>query len=102
VSPKSIPPDAAPWRRALHRLDRLVTPPAEALVRTNLFADSVAALTRLEAQLRRRLERQTTAYIHLFNLPTASDIRKVRAQLAALEARVRDLTELVEDHKEPD
>jgi hypothetical protein len=101
LSPKTAKKDAPPWRQAVHRLDRFVTPPADAFVRTNLFADSIAALTRLEGQLRRRMERQTTMVMHMFNMPTATDVKKVRGQLAALEARLRDLSEQLEDQRGP-
>jgi hypothetical protein len=81
----------------IDQVDRIVTPSADRLVRTSLFADSIAAVTRLEVQVRRRLERQTSAYWHLLNLPTAGDIKRVRRQLAAMEARLRDLSEQLED-----
>ena len=87
------------WRGVVDRLDGLISPPADAVVRTNLFADTVAALTRLEVQLRRRIERQSTMLLHLFNLPTAGDIKRVRAQVAALEARLRDLSEHIEEQE---
>ncbi len=84
------------WRSAVDRVDHLVTPMATRAVRTNLFADLTAAGIRLEGQLRRRLERQLTSWWHLLNLPTASDQRSMRAQLAAIEARMRDLADQVE------
>src|ERR1700686_4504023 len=84
------------WRPLVNEIDRRVTPPANRLVRTNVFADSVAMLTRVEARLRRRIERQSTWLLHQYNLPAAADIRKVRAQLAAVEARLRDVTERLE------
>jgi hypothetical protein len=87
------------WRPLVDGIDKRVTPPANKLVRTNLFADTVATMTRLEVRLRRRLERQSTWLLHQYNLPTANDIRKVRAQLASLEARIRDLAETVEDQQ---
>jgi hypothetical protein len=89
---------AAPWWRPLvDGVDKRVTPPANTLMRTNMFTDYVAAVTRLEARLRRRIESQTTRMLHLYNLPAAGDIRKVRAQLATLEARIRDMSERLED-----
>ncbi len=100
MSPKTAPPNAPAWRNLVQRLDGFVTPPADAFVRTNLFADSIGAMTRMEVQMRRRVERQTTTLLHLLNLPTATDIKKVRAQLSALEARVRDLTEQLDDRSE--
>jgi hypothetical protein len=82
------------------RLDRTVSPRADAVVRTNLFADSVAAMIRLEAQVRRRLERQSTRVWHLANLPTAGDVRRMRAQLASMEARLRDVSERLEESED--
>jgi hypothetical protein len=82
------------------RLDRTVSPRADAVVRTNLFADSVAAMIRLEAQIRRRAERQTTRVWHMWNLPTAGDIRRMRSQLSSMEARLRDMAERLEESEE--
>ena len=67
------------WRMVVDRLDRTVSPRADAVVRTNVFADSVAAMIRLEAQVRRRLEHSSARIWHLYNLPTATDIRRMRA-----------------------
>jgi hypothetical protein len=80
-------------------IDQLVTPPANRFVRTNVFADSVAMMTRLEVRVRRRLERQSTWWLHQWNMPAATDIRKIRAQLPALEARMRDMAEKLEDQQ---
>jgi hypothetical protein len=82
------------------RLDRTVSPRADAFVRTNLFADAVAAMIRMEAQVRRRAERQTSRLWHMCNLPTASDIRRMRSQLASVEARLRDVSERQEEYEE--
>jgi hypothetical protein len=87
------------WRPLVDGIDRQITPPANSLVRTNLFADTVATVTRLEVRLRRRVERQSTWLLHQYNLPTAGDIRKMRSQLAAIEARVRDMSERLEDQQ---
>jgi hypothetical protein len=82
------------------RLDRTVSPRADAVVRTNVFADSVAAMIRLEAQVRRRLEHQSARIWHLYNLPTATDIRRMRGQLASMEARLRDVSERLEESED--
>jgi len=66
-----------------------------------LLADTVAAGTRLEVQVRRRVERQTAWVLHVYNLPTAGDMRRVLGQLSALDARVRDLTERLEEAERP-
>jgi len=87
------------WRPLVDGIDSRITPPANKLVRTNLFADAVAIATRLEVRLRRRMERQSAWLLHQYNLPAATDIRKVRAQLAAVEARLRDVGERLEDQQ---
>jgi hypothetical protein len=87
------------WRPVVDGIDRRITPPANRLVRTNVFADAVAVVTRVEVRLRRRLERQSTWLLHQYNLPAAGDIRKMRAQLAAVEARLRDMSERMEDQE---
>ncbi len=87
------------WRPLVNGIDKRVTPTANNIVRTNLFTDSVATVTRLEGRLRRRIERQSTWLLHQYNLPTAGDMRKMRAQLAAVEARLRDMGERLEDQQ---
>jgi hypothetical protein len=84
-------------RRVADRADRLVTPAADRLVRTDLVADMVSTVTRLEAQLRRRVERQATWLLHVYHLPSSSDVRRVSAQLSALDARLRDMSERLDD-----
>lgn len=93
----STPRHTPRWRAVVDKVDDVVTPSANKVVRTNAFADLVAATTRLEVQLRRRVQKQTGALWRLLNLPTADDQRSLRAQVAALEARLRDLTERLED-----
>ncbi len=87
------------WRSVVDTADRVVTPAANSFVRTDLFADLVSAATRLEVRLRRRMERQASWYWHQLQLPSAGDMRRVLAQLAALEARVRDISEQMEDRE---
>ena len=82
------------------RLDRTVSPRADAVVRTNVFADSVAAMIRLEAQVRRRLEHSSARIWHMSNLPTATDVRRMRGQLASMEARLRDVSERLEESED--
>jgi hypothetical protein len=90
------------WRQVVDRVDRTVTPRANALVRTSAFADLMAAQIRLEGQLRRRIERQTAAFWHLLNLPTVSDHRRLRAQLVAIEAQLQELNEQLDAEKDED
>jgi hypothetical protein len=86
-------PPPALWKRVVSKADRLITPPSNAFVRTELFTDIVTTTTRLDQRVRRTLERRSRQTLHMLNLPAASDLRRVFTQLSALEARVRDLQE---------
>ena len=99
TEPRQPKPGRPWWRPLVDGVERAVTPPANELVRSSLFADSVSMFTRLEVRLRRRAERQSTWLLHQANLPTAGDIRRMRAQLAAMEARLRDISERLEDQQ---
>jgi hypothetical protein len=88
------------WRSMVDQVDGIVSPRADSFVRTNVFADTVAAMIRLEAQVRRRVERETGRLWHFWNLPTATDVRRVRSQLSAVEARLRDVSERLEEAEE--
>jgi division protein CdvB (Snf7/Vps24/ESCRT-III family) len=59
------------------------------MVPNGLITGTAATATRLEARLRRRLERGSTRLLHRYNVPTAGDISSMRSQLAAVEARLR-------------
>jgi hypothetical protein len=87
------------WRPLVDVVDAAVTPPAHRLARTNGFADVVGATTRLEVWLRRRIVRRSTWLLHQYNVPSADDIRKMRAQLETTEARLRDVSEWLEDRE---
>jgi hypothetical protein len=84
-------------RSVFDRVDRIATQSANSVVRTDLLADVVSASTRLEARLRRRAERQATWVWHLWHLPSESDVRRISGQLAALEARLRDVSERLDE-----
>ncbi|RBY81968.1 hypothetical protein DQ238_04890 [Geodermatophilus sp. TF02-6] len=86
--------DARPplWRQAFDAAERRVTPRAEEFVRTETFAVG-AALTRRAVILARNSARGlTTRAWHLVNLPTGTDVSRLRAQVGALDREVRRLT----------
>jgi hypothetical protein len=85
------------WRSAVDLVDTLITPAANGLVRTDTFADVVSTMTRLEVRMRRLVERQMTSLWHAYSLPSSTDTRRIQSQLAALEARLRDLGERFDD-----
>jgi hypothetical protein len=83
------------WLRAVHRLERAVGEPVESAVRSNAYYTVVTVGTRATAKAKRTAEGVSRRYLHLLNLPTGSDVRRVRDQLTRMERRLNDLADEV-------
>jgi hypothetical protein len=79
------------WRRAFDAVDRRVSGPVEAGARSDAFTDVVTIGWRLGRRVQREVERRTRHALHLANLPTATDVRRLSEQVAALRREVREL-----------
>lgn len=66
-------------------------------MRTGTFADALALAVKLHSRLRRTLAHRTAQALHVVNLPTASDIARLREQVALLDHELRRLSHGVED-----
>ena len=87
------------WRQAYDWAEKTIGPPLEAGVRTDTFADVLAATMKVRAELdRRRLEvmgqlsAMSARWLHLINLPAADDVARLRAEVLRLDRQLRDLT----------
>ena len=85
------------FKTLLAAVDSAMTKGGNALVRNDLITDVIASMTRMEAITRRRMEHNATWLLHQYYLPSFSDVRRVSAQLAALEARMRDMAERLDE-----
>jgi hypothetical protein len=81
------------WRQVFDAVDRRVAGPVEAGTRSDLFGDAVAVTWRLGRRMQREVERRTRRVLHLANLPTATDVRRLSEQVAALQREVREMEE---------
>jgi polyhydroxyalkanoate synthesis regulator phasin len=81
------------WRQAFDAADRRVAKPVEAGVHSELFGDMVAIGVRVQRRAQRELERRTQRVLHLANLPTATDVRRLSEQVASLRRELRELEE---------
>jgi hypothetical protein len=79
------------WRQAFDAVDRRVSGPVEAGARSEAFIDALTIGWRLGRRLQREVERRTRHALHLANLPTATDVRRVSEQVSALQREVREL-----------
>jgi hypothetical protein len=80
------------WLRAVHRLEREVGRRVEWAVRSDTYFDLVATAKRRQAQTVRIAEGLSREWLHLFNLPAGTDIRRVREQLASMERKLTQIT----------
>jgi hypothetical protein len=80
------------WRACFDAFERAVGRPLEAGVQTDAFQDAVASTTRLQAAVQDRLERASSEFLHMLNLPARSDLNHLSDQLSRLDRQARDLS----------
>jgi hypothetical protein len=98
---KAETPPAQPlWVRLVHDLERAIAAPVEAAVRSDEYFDLVAQLNRTRARVTKTAERVSEEMLHLFNLPAATDLRRVREQLTRVERRLNNLAKSLDDSDE--
>jgi len=81
------------WRQLFDALDRGVAGPIEAGTRSDAFGDLVAVGWRLSRRMQREIELRSRRVLHVLNLPTASDVRRLSEQVAALRRELREMEE---------
>ena len=79
------------WRRAYDAVERPVGSRLEEAVQTDVFADVAGMVMWTQAEVGRRVERTTRRVLHRVNLPTASDVVRLREQVSALDRSVKRL-----------
>jgi hypothetical protein len=68
-----------------------VSGPVDAGARSDAFTDVVTVGWRLSRRMQREVERRTRHVLHMANLPTATDVRRLSEQAAALRREIREL-----------
>jgi hypothetical protein len=89
-----------PWLRFVLDLERTIGRPIEEFVRSDTYFDLVAEANRARAQLTTLYERLSEDWLHLFNLPANSDVRRLREQLSRLEREVNRLAKEMADARD--
>jgi Poly(R)-hydroxyalkanoic acid synthase subunit (PHA_synth_III_E) len=82
-----------PWRVAIEQFERSIGAPLEAFVQTDEFADMAARAAKSQAQIQHGIGTDTSQWPHAMNLPTATDVAELRAEIAELRKEVRSLAE---------
>jgi hypothetical protein len=83
------------WR-AIDAAEKTVAPRLEKAARSGRFLDGLGLVTQAQARLRRTVESRSRAAWHVLNLPTASDVARLRRQVAQLDRELHHLTASLE------
>lgn len=79
-------------RDLYNSVEKLAAPRANDLTRSPEFARAVALVGGVNRAVRKRLNRATTRAWHTINLPTGTDLQRVKKQLGAMDRQIRLLT----------
>jgi hypothetical protein len=76
--------------------------PIETVVRGDTYFDVVTEATRNRSRVARAVEGISTCWLHLFNIPASTDIRRMREQLNRVERRLSEVTKDLENLRASD
>jgi polyhydroxyalkanoate synthesis regulator phasin len=79
------------WRQAFDAVDSRVSGPVEAGARSDAFTDVLTVGWRISRRAQQEIERRTRRVLHMANLPTATDVRRLSEQVSALQRELREL-----------
>jgi hypothetical protein len=88
------------WLEVVQRFERAIGEPVEAFVRSDAYFDMMTQARRARARLTREFEAAAEEWLHRFNLPAATDIRRLREHLARVERQLIQVGKDVADLKE--
>ena len=87
------------WRRGFDALERPLGDALADAARSGPFADGVALTLRLRRRMQQEIERRTRRGLHMANLPTATDVRRLSQQVAELQRQVRAVSHELDGHE---
>ena len=89
-----------PWLDLAQRIERAIGEPVEQWVRSDAYFDLLTQMNRARARVTKSFEDYAEQWLHVFNLPAASDVRRLHEQLSRLERRVERMAHELEDREE--
>lgn len=82
---------APTWRQVFDSWEKAVAPRLEELTASSEFRQFMASSIKWNAAARRQVERTSRQWLHAANIPTATDVRKLRRQIGELENEIATL-----------
>src|SRR5437763_10051155 len=96
-----MPADQPLWLKLILRVERTIGEPVESAVRSDTYFEVISKANRVRRRATGAVEGVSRRALHVLNLPAASDIRRMRQQLARMERRLNQLSEEVGEMDEP-
>ena len=88
------------WLELVQRFERAIGVPVESALRSDAYFDSITHANRARARLTALAEDLAEQWLHAFNLPAATDVRRLREQLSRVERELIAVGKAVEDAQE--
>ena len=89
--------DQPRWLQMIYRLERAVGTQVEAFVTSDAYFDLLAQATKTQRRLMNATESLSREWLHLWNIPASSDVRRLREQLSRVERTLADVAKEVAD-----
>lgn len=83
------------WREIYNEWEKAVAPGLQQFAASDGFRDFMAASAKVTSALTAEFERASRRWLHFWNLPAATDVRKLRQQVAAVDRELKGLKNLV-------
>ena len=92
--------EPSPWVELLQRWERAIGEPIESFVRSDAYFDLTTQLKRARTRWTKSFEQVAEEWLHFFNFPAATDVRRLREQLSRLEREVNRMAKDISDREE--
>ena len=89
--------DRPSWLDVVLKLERVIGSRLESVVTSDEYFDVTARLNRARKRFSEKFEGVQEEWLHLFNLPAGTDVRRLREQLSRVERELEALTLRLED-----
>ena len=92
------------WRRAFDRVERKIGKPLEDAVASSRYIDVMLKTMKVQravgGAVGRQVEKRIGGVLHVLNVPTRGDVRRLSKQLTVLTSEVRTLAATTEELRE--
>jgi hypothetical protein len=91
---------ASPLLELIQRFERAIGEPIEAFVGSDSYFDLMTQAKRARSLVTRTFEDVWEEWLHLFNVPAATDVRRLKEQLGRVERQLNQIAKELADREE--